>query len=172
DIEERNKPEELEKKNKPEELEEFGEQLEEFERNKRKEPIEALYQKLKKLKSDLKVELFELALRHESKNQETLNIYNCYKNEEYWEIIKTIKDITLTIEYKDRYYQNPEQIEKGKQEWLQNSYRRFLEELYKKQVGIWIANQYTTIKTYEELEKYHEQYWERISIPMLKQLLQ
>ena len=52
-------------------------------KNKRKESIETLYQKLEKLKLDLKAELFALALRHKSKNQETLNIYNCYKNEEY-----------------------------------------------------------------------------------------
>src|SRR6185437_5420092 len=137
-------------------------------KNGRKEPIETLYQKLEKLKSDLKAELFALTLRHKSNNQETLNIYNCYENEEYWEIIKTIRDITLAIEYKDGYYQNPEQIEKEKQERLQNFYRRFLEELYEKQVGIWIANQYTTVETYEELEKYHEQYWERVSISVLE----
>ena len=71
-----------------------------------------------------------MVLKYESKNQKTLNIHNCYENEEYWEIIKTIRDITLTIEYKDGYYQNPEQVEKEKQEQLQNSYRRFLEELY------------------------------------------
>ena len=39
-------------------------------KNKRKEPIEALYKNLEKLKSDLKAELFELALRYESKNNE------------------------------------------------------------------------------------------------------
>ena len=37
-------------------------------KNERKEPIETLYRKLKKLKSDLKAELFALALRYESKN--------------------------------------------------------------------------------------------------------
>ena len=37
-------------------------------KNRRKEPMEILYQKLEKLKSDLKAELFELALRYESKN--------------------------------------------------------------------------------------------------------
>ena len=141
-------------------------------KNGRKEPIDTLYQKLEKLKSDLKAELFVLALRYESKNQETLNIHNCYENKEYWEIIKTIREITLTIEYKDEYYQNPEQVEKEKQERLQNSYRKFLEELYEKQVGIWIANHYTTVETYEELEKYHEQYWERIPVSILEQPLQ
>ena len=88
------------------------------------------------------------------------------------EIIKTIRNITLTIEYKDGYYQNPEQAEKEKQKRLQNSYRRFLEELYEKQVGIWIANQYTKVETYKELEKYHEQYWERIPVSILEQSLQ
>ena len=122
-------------------------------KNKRKEPIETLIQKLEKLKSDLKAELFELASRYESENQETLNIHNCYENEEYWEIVRTINNITYSIEYKDGYYQNPEQVEKEKQERLQNSYRRFLEELYEKQVGIWIANHYTIVETYEELEK-------------------
>src|SRR6185312_16212304 len=97
---------------KPEDLEE----TKYIKKNKRKESIETLYQKLEKLKSDLKAELFTLALRYESKNQKTLNIHNCYENKEYWEIIKTIKDITLTIEYNDGYYQNPEQIEKDKQE--------------------------------------------------------
>ena len=131
-------------------------------KNERKEPIENLYQKLEKLKSDLKAELFELALRYESKNQETLNIHNCYENEEYWEIVKTIKNITYSIEYPEG------QIEKEKQKRLQNSYIRFLEELYEKQVGIWIANQYTIVETYEELERYHEQYWERIHIQILE----
>ena len=63
-------------------LEDLGE-TKYIKKNKRKEPIETLYQKLEKLKSDLKAELFALALRYESKNQETLNIHNCYKNEEY-----------------------------------------------------------------------------------------
>ncbi|RIB05086.1 hypothetical protein C2G38_2220645 [Gigaspora rosea] len=115
-------------------------------KNKRKEPIEALYKNLEKLKSDLNAELFELALRYESKNNETLNIHNCYENEEYWEI--------------------------EKQERLQSSYIKFLEELYENQVGIWIANQYVIVETYEELEKYHEQYWERESISVLEQPLQ
>ena len=84
-------------------------------KNERKELIEILYQKLEKLRSDLKVELFGLALRYESKNQEILNIHNCYENEEYWEVIKTIREITLTIEYRDKYYQNPEQVEKERQ---------------------------------------------------------
>ena len=97
---------------KPEDLEE----TKYIKKNKRKESIETLYQKLEKLKSDLKAELFALALRYESKNQETLNIHNCYKNKEYWEIIKTIRDIILTIEYKEGYYQNPKQVEKEKQE--------------------------------------------------------
>jgi len=141
-------------------------------KNERKEPIKNLYQKLEKLKSDLKAELFVLALRYESNNQETLNIHNCYENEEYWEIVKTIKEITSAIEYSDGYYQNPEQVEKEKQERLQNSYRKFLEELYEKQVGIWIANHYTIVETYEELEKYHEQYWERIPVSVLEQPLQ
>ncbi|RIB05272.1 hypothetical protein C2G38_2220098 [Gigaspora rosea] len=143
-------------------------------KNKRKEPIEALYKNLEKLKSDLKAELFELALRYESKNNETLNIHNCYENEEYWEIVDTIRRINLTIEYQEQtysqYYQA--QPEKEKQERLQSSYIKFLEELYEKQVGIWIANQYVIVETYEELEKYHEQYWERESISVLEQPLQ
>ena len=52
-------------------------------KNGRKKPIDTLYQKSEKLKLDLKVELFILALRYKSKNQETLNIHNCYENEEY-----------------------------------------------------------------------------------------
>lgn len=143
-------------------------------KNKRKEPIETLYKNLEKLKSDLKAELFELALRYESKNNETLNIHNCYENEEYWEIVDTIRRINLTIEYQEQtysqYYQA--QPEKEKQERLQSSYIKFLEELYEKQVGIWIANQYVIVETYEELEKYHEQYWERESISVLEQPLQ
>ncbi|RIB09629.1 hypothetical protein C2G38_2208346 [Gigaspora rosea] len=143
-------------------------------KNKRKEPIEVLYKNLEKLKSDLKAELFELALRYESKNNETLNIHNCYENEEYWEIVDTIRRINLTIEYQEQtyspYYQA--QPEKEKQERLQSSYIKFLEELYEKQVGIWIANQYVIVETYEELEKYHEQYWERESISVLEQPLQ
>ncbi|RIB08931.1 hypothetical protein C2G38_2210287 [Gigaspora rosea] len=107
-------------------------------KNKRKESIENLYKNLEKLKSDLKAELFELALRYESKNNETLNIHNS-------------------------------QPEKEKQERLQNSYIKFLEELYEKQVGIWIANQYTIVETYKELEKYHEQYWEREPISRINQ---
>ncbi|RIB12265.1 hypothetical protein C2G38_2041963 [Gigaspora rosea] len=110
-------------------LEDLGE-TRYIKKNKRKESIETLYQKLEQLKSDLKAELFELALRYESKNQETLNIHNCYENEEYWKIIKTIKNITLTIEYKDGYYQNLEQVVKDKQERLQTSYIKFFEELY------------------------------------------
>ncbi|RIB11142.1 hypothetical protein C2G38_2204240 [Gigaspora rosea] len=143
-------------------------------KNKRKEPIEALYKNLEKLKSDLKAELFELALRYESKNNETLSIHNCYENKEYWEIVDTIRRINLTIEYQEQtyspYYQA--QPEKEKQERLQSSYIKFLEELYEKQVGIWIANQYVIVETYEELEKYHEQYWERESISVLEQPLQ
>ncbi|RIB16301.1 hypothetical protein C2G38_2190319 [Gigaspora rosea] len=139
----------------------------------KKKSIETLYKNLEKLKSDLKAELFELALRYESKNNETLNIHNCYKNEEYWEIVDTIRRINLTIEYQEQtyspYYQV--QLEKEKQKRLQNSYIKFLEELYKKQVGIWIANQYVIVGTYEELEKYHEQYWERESISVLEQPL-
>ncbi|RIB27291.1 hypothetical protein C2G38_2160878 [Gigaspora rosea] len=108
-------------------------------KNRRKEPANTLLQKLEKLKSDLKAELFVLALRYELKNWETLNIHNCYENEEYWEIVKTIKGITYTIEYKDGYYQSPEQEKKEKQERLQRAYLRLLEELYEKQVGIWIA---------------------------------
>ncbi|CAG8679493.1 1676_t:CDS:2, partial [Paraglomus brasilianum] len=104
-------------------------------KNKRKEPIETLYKNLEKLKSDLKAELFELALRYESKNNETLNIHNCYENEEYWEIVDTIRRINLTIEYQEQtysqYYQA--QPEKEKQECLQSSYIKFLEELYEKQ---------------------------------------
>ncbi|RIB04799.1 hypothetical protein C2G38_2221359 [Gigaspora rosea] len=71
--------------------------------------------------------------------------------------------------YNIPYYQA--QPEKEKQECLQNSYIKFLEELYEKQVGIWIANQYVIVETYEELEKYHEQYWERESISVLEQPL-
>ncbi|RIB04407.1 hypothetical protein C2G38_2222492, partial [Gigaspora rosea] len=142
-------------------------------KNKRKESIEVLYKNLEKLKSDLKAELFELALRYESKNNETLNIHNCYENEEYWEIVDTIRRINLTIEYQEQtyspYYQA--QPEKEKQERLQSSYIKFLEELYEKQVGIWIANQYVIVETYEELEKYHEQNWERESISVLEQPL-
>ncbi|RIB04460.1 hypothetical protein C2G38_2222324 [Gigaspora rosea] len=55
---------------------------------------------------------------------------------------------------------------------LQSSYLKFLEELYEKQVGIWIANQYVIVETYEKLEKYYEQYWERESISILEQPLQ
>ncbi|RIB04698.1 hypothetical protein C2G38_2221610 [Gigaspora rosea] len=143
-------------------------------KNKRKESIETLYKNLEKLKSDLKAELFELALRYEFKNNETLNIHNCYENEEYWEIVDTIRRINLTIEYQEQvyspYYQA--QPEKEKQERLQNSYIKFLEELYEKQVGIWITNQYVIVETYEELEKYHEQYWEREFISVLEQPLQ
>ncbi|RIB29440.1 hypothetical protein C2G38_2155337 [Gigaspora rosea] len=127
----------------------------------------------KKLKSDLKAELFKLALRYESKNNETLNIHNCYENEEYWEIVDTIRRINLTIEYQEQvyspYYQA--QPEKEKQERLQNSYIKFLEELYEKQVGIWIANQYVIVETYGELEKYHERYWEREPTSVLEQPL-
>ncbi|RIB08850.1 hypothetical protein C2G38_2210517 [Gigaspora rosea] len=79
-----------------------------------------------------------------------------------------------SIEYQEQtyspYYQA--QPEKEKQERLQSSYIKFLEELYEKQVGIWISNQYVIAETYEELEKYHEQYWERESISVLKQPLQ
>ncbi|RIB08037.1 hypothetical protein C2G38_2212690 [Gigaspora rosea] len=142
-------------------------------KNIRKESIETLYKNLEKLKSDLKEELFELALRYESKNNETLNIHNCYENEEYWEIVETIRRINITIDYQEAtyspYYQA--QPEKEKQERLQNFYIKFLEDLYEKQVGIWIANQYTIVETYEELEKYHEQYWEREPISILEQLL-
>ncbi|RIB12739.1 hypothetical protein C2G38_2199847 [Gigaspora rosea] len=68
------------------------------------------------------------------------------------------------------YYQA--QPEKEKQEQLQDSYIKFLEELYEKQVGIWIANHYTIVETYEELEKYHELYWEREPISIFEQPLQ
>ncbi|RIB01342.1 hypothetical protein C2G38_2231127 [Gigaspora rosea] len=78
------------------------------------------------------------------------------------EIVDIIRRINLTIKYQEQayspYYQA--QPEKEKQECLQNSYIKFLEELYEKQVGIWIANQYLIAEIYEELEKYHEQYWE------------
>ncbi|RIB07765.1 hypothetical protein C2G38_2213421 [Gigaspora rosea] len=155
---------------KPEDLEE----TKYIKKNKRKEPIEVLYKNLEKLKSDLKAELFELALQYESKNNETLNIHNCYENEEYWKIVDTIRRINLTIEYQEQtyspYYQA--QPENEKQECLQSSYIKFLEELYEKQVGIWIANHYTIVETYEELEKYHEQYWEREPISILEQPLQ
>ncbi|RIB09642.1 hypothetical protein C2G38_2146458 [Gigaspora rosea] len=134
-------------------------------KNKRKESIEDLYKNLEKLKSDLKAKLFELALRYESKNNETLNIHNCYENEEYWEIVDTIRRINLTIEYQEQtyspYYQA--QPEKEKQERLQSSYIKFLKELYEKQVGIWISNQYVIAETYKELEKYHEREYEIIS---------
>ncbi|RIB08584.1 hypothetical protein C2G38_2211322 [Gigaspora rosea] len=118
---------------KPEDLEETRY----IKKNKRKESIKSLYQKLEKLKSDLKAELFELALKYKSKNKETLT-----------------------------------QPEKEKQERLQTSYIKFLEELYEKQVGFWIANQYTIAETYEKLEKYYEQYWERKPISILEQPLQ
>ncbi|RIB05137.1 hypothetical protein C2G38_2220526 [Gigaspora rosea] len=84
-----------------------------------------------------------------------------------------IENQSDTIEYQKQtyspYYQA--QPEKEKQERLQSSYIKFLEELYEKQVGIWIANQYIIVETYEELEKYHEQYWERESISVLEQPL-
>ncbi|RIB29430.1 hypothetical protein C2G38_2155533 [Gigaspora rosea] len=43
--------------------------------------------------------------------------------------------------------------------------------LYEKQEGIWIANHYTIVETYEELEKYHERYWEREPTSVLEQPL-
>ncbi|RIB15901.1 hypothetical protein C2G38_2191345 [Gigaspora rosea] len=80
-------------------------------KNKRKESIILLYQKLEKHKSDLKAELFELALRYESKNQETLNIYNCFENEEYWEIkhTKNLKNTKNGIGNENllHYWNNP-----------------------------------------------------------------
>ncbi|RIB22629.1 hypothetical protein C2G38_2173487 [Gigaspora rosea] len=138
-------------------------------KNKRKESIETLYKNLEKLKSDLKAELFELALRYESKNNETLNIHNCYENEEYWEII--LEQIPIIFHYILESEHRPmiTQPEKDKQERLQSSYIKFLEELYEKQVEIWIANQYTIVETYKELEKYHEQYWEQEPISILEQ---
>ncbi|RIB13012.1 hypothetical protein C2G38_2249118 [Gigaspora rosea] len=79
-----------------------------------------------------------------------------------------------SIEYQEQthspYYQA--QPEKEKQERLQSSYIKFFEELYEKQVGIWIANHYTIVETYEELEKYHERYWEQEPISILEQPLQ
>ncbi|RIB18619.1 hypothetical protein C2G38_2184093 [Gigaspora rosea] len=98
------------------------------------------------------------------KNNRKESIETLYKNLE--------KRINSTIEYQkptySPYYQA--QPEKKKQEQLQSSYIKFLEELYEKQTEIWIANQYTIVETYEELEKYHEQYWERESISILEQI--
>ena len=130
-------------------------------KNKRKETIESLEISLKKLKTKLEEELFPLALRYESRNKETLNIYNCYKNKEYCEITEIIKGIILTLNYPDSLYQTEEQKLKEKQERLQTTYIKNLGELYEKQTGIWINDKYCIVETFKELKEHHEQYWER-----------
>ncbi|RIB31000.1 hypothetical protein C2G38_2151158 [Gigaspora rosea] len=110
------------------------------------------------------------------KNKRKEPIEVLYKNLEKLksDLKYTIRRINLTIEYQEQTYSPYYQVqpEKEKQERLQNSYIKFLEELYEKQVGIWIANHYTIVETYEELEKYHERYWEREPISILEQPLQ
>ena len=128
-------------------------------KNKKKETIESLETSLKKLKLNLEEELFPLALRYEARNKETLNIYNCYKNQEYCEITEVIKEIILTLKYPNESRYQTEQTLKEKQERLQISYIKTLGKLYEKQTGIWINDKYCIVETYEELREHHKQYW-------------
>ncbi|RIB01305.1 hypothetical protein C2G38_2231268 [Gigaspora rosea] len=87
-----------------------------------------------------------------------------YLFEQYYLFLVKPEDLGETKYIKKN--KRKESIEKR----LQSSYIKFLEELYEKQVGIWILNQYVIAETYEELEKYHEKYWEQESIS-LKELI-
>ncbi|RIB13053.1 hypothetical protein C2G38_2198958 [Gigaspora rosea] len=130
--------------------------------------------KLKYIRPEYLFEQYHLFLVKLEDLGETKYIKKNKRKESIEGIVDTIRRINLTIEYQEQtyspYYQA--QPEKEKQERLQSSYIKFLEELYEKQVGIWIANHYTIVETYEELEKYHERYWEREPISILEQLLQ